>query len=106
MRRFYRTGAIASDDRTFFRTSTAAMGRRMQPANAQFLAEAFAFLGDREEALHYVELGVAAGLPDRTWIERCPLLAPLRDHPRFRELASQVIERAEATLAVISEGFA
>lgn len=51
----------------------------------------------------YVELAVDAGLQDRMWFERCPLLASVRERPRFGELAAIVASRANAVLAAIRD---
>ena len=45
------------------------------------------------------QLRVAAGLPafvDTDWMERCPVLEKLREHPDFPVLAAQVHRRADA----------
>jgi len=37
------------------------------------------------------------------WFERCPLLASVRERPRFGELAAIVASRANAVLAAIRD---
>ncbi len=74
---------------------------RMQATRAQFMAEFLLFADDPDEALGWIERSVDSGLQDHLWLERCPLLAPLRDRPRFRELAAVVAERARAVVAAV-----
>jgi eukaryotic-like serine/threonine-protein kinase len=103
LRDIYRTGTLEPAARAHIAASIRAMTRRLRVANTQFVAELFAFLGDHDAALEYIELGVDAGLQDRVWLERCPLLAPLRDRPRFRELSDIVVARATAVLAAVRD---
>ena len=74
---------------------------RLRASRSQFMAELMAFVGEHDAALELVDLGVAAGLQDYLWMQRCPLLEPLRTRPRFGELAAIVGERAEAVLAAV-----
>lgn len=61
----------------------------------QLTAEMFAYCGAREEALRTVEQAVIeAQLFDLMWLERCPLLAPLRKTARWPALRTQVEQRA------------
>jgi serine/threonine-protein kinase len=73
----------------------------MRASRLQFLAEFILFVGDHDAGLTWVERAVEAGLQDFIWLERCPLLGPLRDRPRFQELVDQLRERATAVLASV-----
>ncbi|WP_437741251.1 protein kinase [Sorangium sp. So ce1504] len=69
----------------------------------QLQAEFAAFLGQRELALAALELSLADGLFDLIWLERCPVLAPLRDEPRYAAVHAAVQRRASAVVAVYRE---
>ncbi len=66
-------------------------------------AEAAARAGDRERALSSLAGAVAARLSDVAWLERCPLLDIVRDHPSFAAVLdatrSRTAERALKKLA-------
>ena len=78
---------------------TARTAPRRQAFYYQLRAEAVALLGRREQALLAIEGASACGLVDLLWLDRCPLLHELREHPRFVELRSEVAERARSILA-------
>ena len=59
-------------------------------------AEIFAFLGRDEDAIRAVESAAESGLGDLAWVERCPLLAPLKGHPRFEAARAEIAARAAA----------
>jgi serine/threonine-protein kinase len=61
---------------------------------AYWLATAHAMLGDREDALHWLERAVELGNENRTWFESDPNWESLRTDPRFRELMGR-LEAAE-----------
>ncbi len=63
---------------------------------AQIEAEIFAFLGRDEDAIRAVESAAESGLGDLAWVERCPLLAPLKGHPRFEAARAEIAARAAA----------
>ncbi|WP_437276649.1 protein kinase [Sorangium sp. So ce375] len=69
----------------------------------QLQAEFAAFLGQRELALAALELSLADGLFDLIWLERCPVLASLRDDPRYAAVHAEVHRRASAVVAVYRE---
>jgi eukaryotic-like serine/threonine-protein kinase len=64
----------------------------------QLQAEASAFFGDDDRALAHVRESVEEGLIDIAWVDRCPLLAPLRQDPRFSAIREPVARRAEEIL--------
>ncbi len=99
--RAYSTGRLDDADRETMRKVVNVTSPRLRAARSQFIAELLMFAGDPPAALEYVELGVGAGLQDYLWIERCPLLEPLRGTARFDELAAIVRERATTVLAAV-----
>jgi eukaryotic-like serine/threonine-protein kinase len=64
----------------------------------QLVAESEAYLGDRERALDALERAARTGLADVAWFDRCPLLAPLREDPRFAAARVPVAARAEGII--------
>jgi serine/threonine-protein kinase len=76
-------------------------GSRLKAALAQFATEYLAVAGDHERALDVLAIAVGAGIQDHLWLERCPVLEPLRALPRFRELAAVVAKRAADVLGAI-----
>ena len=70
---------------------------------SQIAAEAAGFLGDVERGLAYTEQASIAGTFDLAWMDGCPLLAGLRDHPRFQAARVAVEARAAAIEAAYLE---
>jgi serine/threonine-protein kinase len=68
--------------------------QRLRATRAQFSAEFFAYVGDHDAAFDCVVTAFDSGLADHLWLQRCPMLDPLRERPRFRELAEVVAVRA------------
>jgi serine/threonine-protein kinase len=101
--RYYRTHELRPEDVDAVQDSIPSTSQRLQAATTQFFAEVLAHAGEPGRALDFIDMSVAAGLHDRQWIRRCPLLAPLRAHPRFLALASIVDGRAEVAIAAVRE---
>jgi tetratricopeptide (TPR) repeat protein len=57
---------------------------------AYWLATTHAMLGDREDALRWLERAIELGNENRTWFESDPNWEPLRQDPRFRELMQRL----------------
>jgi TolB-like protein len=74
---------------------------RNRAVRSQYVAELFLFCDREEAAAAAVETAVDAGLQDLLWMDRCPLLAPLRVRPSFALLREKVAVRAEAVLAAV-----
>jgi TolB-like protein/predicted Ser/Thr protein kinase len=74
---------------------------RLRATRSQFVCEYLMFCGEHDLALGILEGGVTAGLTDQLWMERCPLLAPLRGRPEFQALARTVEARAQAVLDAV-----
>jgi len=53
---------------------------------------------DPEWAFDALARATAAGLMDVSWMDRCPMLAELRAHPRFAPLRARVAAIAKATI--------
>ncbi len=103
MRQVYATGVFTDADREELGALVRSLNVRRRAANAQFMAELLMFVGHPEDAMTYIEVAIDAGLQDRVWLERCPLLAPLRERPRFQELATLVGNRADAVIAAVRD---
>ena len=65
----------------------------------QMWAEQTAFWDDRERTLAHLEAATDAALVDLVWLDLCPLLAFVREEPRFVELRARVRARAQAIWA-------
>ncbi len=65
----------------------------------QLEAECALSLGDTERGLAAIERGVALGLFDQAWMDFCPLLAGVREHPRFLAVKALVDARAARVVA-------
>ncbi|HEU4408070.1 MAG TPA: protein kinase [Polyangiaceae bacterium] len=62
----------------------------------QLLAEVACLAGDAREAASAIALARDAALFDRPWLERCPLLAPVRHTPEFGGALESARAHAEA----------
>jgi eukaryotic-like serine/threonine-protein kinase len=92
---FHRTGSFAPGDRDKCEAFIRSAGPRMRASLMQFMAEHLMFCGEPDNALDYIEQAIAAGMQDQLWMQRCPIIAPLRSSPRFQQLATVVAKRAE-----------
>lgn len=68
------------------------------------LAQIHAVRGESEEALRWLERGVEAGWVEAGITVRDPLLASIRDEPRYRTLVSRMRERSEELRRRVIEG--
>ncbi len=57
------------------------------------VAECYALLGDKAQALEWLERAVRAGDDRAAWFERDPLLAAVRNEPRFRQIVESIRNR-------------
>ncbi len=76
-------------------TAQGPMSPRFRALVAQCVCEIRAARGDVEGAEEKLREAVAFELVDLAWLERCPVLAPLRDRSAWREALPIVRERAE-----------
>jgi serine/threonine-protein kinase len=67
----------------------------------QIAAEMLAFVGRDESCVQMIAESDALGLIDVTWMDRCPLLAPVRTSPAFAVLRERVAARAKGALDVL-----
>ncbi len=56
-------------------------------------AEFYAAMGDTAKALEWLDRGVRIGDDREEWLRRDPLLASIRDHPRFQQMLASVAYR-------------
>jgi Flp pilus assembly protein TadD len=63
---------------------------RDEPAIIYNLACLHCLLGEKEEALSYLERSVEHGYGYRSWFENDADLASLREHPRFQALLNKM----------------
>jgi len=91
------TRSLADAHRTYLRglVDNADVASRVRPLYHQLQAEVLGFLGEHEGAMAAVIGSVAAGLHDRLWMQRCPVIAPLRADRRWPQLEARVSERAD-----------
>ena len=64
-------------------------------ATASNVAEFYAVLGDRPKSLEWLDRAVRAGDERADWFERDPLLANIRQEPRFRQIVEGIRYRLE-----------
>ena len=73
----------------------------LRAVRAQLGAEMLCYVGEVDRAADAVGRAVAAGLYDVNWMDRCPLLEPLRAHPAWPALHRDVAARAAEIRAAI-----
>jgi eukaryotic-like serine/threonine-protein kinase len=97
------TGSLPDAHRDYITTQFTAAGQapHFVITKHQYACEIFAYRGERAAALTHLELAVASGLIDETWLERCPVLAPLRDAPAFATARVVVRERTQQVRAAL-----
>jgi serine/threonine-protein kinase len=79
----------------------APVGSRFRPVLYQHVAELSAQLGQHERALGAVEKAAEALLFDLVWLDRCPVLEPLRGSPRFVAARQVVAARADEVILAL-----
>ncbi|MEO8876559.1 MAG: hypothetical protein ABI461_13295, partial [Polyangiaceae bacterium] len=67
----------------------------------QIVVEIRATFGDPDKALDALEESARGKLSDLTWLDLCPLLDSIRNHPRFLAVREEVAARASEALAVL-----
>jgi hypothetical protein len=58
-------------------------------------AEFYAVMGDTAKALEWVDRAVRMGDDREDWLRRDPLLASIRDEPRFQQIVASVAYRRQ-----------
>jgi len=69
--------------------------------NAQLRAEMFAYVGRHADTLEALRSADANGIIDIVWLDRCPLLDPLRSDPDFEMIQRRVTLRARRVIESI-----
>ena len=98
---FYARGAFQPGELERMLATADVANQRLRAARFQFTVEFLCALDLRALALDYLEHCSAAGLHDRVWLTRCPLLAPLRAEPRYAAVAATLAARARSVLDAI-----
>jgi len=99
---FHRTGEMPEPIRRWYLDRAAhTLNARLRSSRLQFIVETHAYMRDHETALTALQASVDAGLYDILWIDRCPVLAPMRELARFRELGEIVRQRARAIIDAV-----
>lgn len=62
---------------------------------AAWVAESYAVLGEKAAALDWLDRAVRGGDERAEWFQRDPLLATIRDEPRFRQILESILYRRE-----------
>jgi tetratricopeptide (TPR) repeat protein len=62
----------------------------LQPLGALDTAEIYAVLGEKEKAIEWLDRSMRKGDGRVDWIRRDPLLASLREHPRFQQILTSM----------------
>jgi serine/threonine-protein kinase len=75
---------------------SATQNPRFLSLTEQLATEVYAALGELDEARLHLMRAATNVLVDLEWLDRCPLLVPLRAHPSFGEARRRVRARAEA----------
>ena len=58
-------------------------------------AEFYAVMGDADKALDWLDRAVRMGDDREDWLRRDPLLASIRQHPRFQQILASVAYRRQ-----------
>jgi len=82
-------------------SESARQGSRLRPLLFQVQAELLAYVGHLDEALEAITAAVASQLFDLVWLERCPLLDPLRTRPEMALLGAEVAARCAPIRAAL-----
>ena len=101
MLRVLETGAFGAEDAARNDAMIAATppGSRPRRLFVQLKVEQLAFAGKFDEAQEALPDAIEAGLLDVPWMDRCPLLAPLRGRAAFAAMRDRVASRAEPVAA-------
>ncbi len=89
------TADVATIEGLFAHDLVEGAGRRRMSYGHQMIAESLLSQGHVAAALAHVEASAALPLIDVAWLDRCPLLAPLRGEPRFAKARAIVTARVE-----------
>jgi serine/threonine-protein kinase len=90
----------ASSDRILAEGVEATAGR-LHTVRLQYKAEAMLFLGEPDRALAAIGQAATQGMVDLLWLERCPLVTPLRGNPDLERARRIVADRADAVARAV-----
>ncbi|MGH9670489.1 MAG: protein kinase domain-containing protein [Terriglobales bacterium] len=88
-----RPEALKEMDREVLKYAAAA------PMSTAYAAEFYAILGDKDKSLDWLERAVRSGDERDEWFRRDPLLADVRNHPRFQQILESVAYRRQQQAA-------
>lgn len=77
------------------------LGLRRRTFFLQLNAEIYAFVFEVDHALKSLAAAIDAGLMDLVWMDRCPILEPVRQDPRFVPLRAEVAARAQPVVIAL-----
>jgi serine/threonine-protein kinase len=90
-----RDTGLTPAQREFLTTRAGGASGRIRVLLLQRNVEIFAFMGDVDDAFAALGDAVDGGLIDHAWMSLCPVLAVVRDDPRFAAPRATVAERAD-----------
>jgi TolB-like protein len=98
-----RTQTVTAESRSAYEreAGVAGPGTRRYPVVLQFLSEVLLAVGDVDGARDALGRAVSGGLSDLAWMDRCPLLAPLRTEESWPGLRKEVAARASRVLDAV-----
>jgi serine/threonine-protein kinase len=76
-------------------------GSRRRTLFFQVNAEIYAYVFEVDHSLRSIAAAIEAGLIDLFWMDRCPVLEPVRKDARFLPLRAQVSRRADEIIAAL-----
>jgi serine/threonine protein kinase/tetratricopeptide (TPR) repeat protein len=76
-------------------------GSRRRTLFFQVNAEVYAYVFEIDQSLTSIAEAIKSGLIDLLWLDRCPVLEPVRKDARFAALRAPVAARAEQILAAL-----
>ena len=96
------SGGVSEQVRAFIDSQFAQQHQapRLATFKHMLATELTAFVLDLPAAMRQLESAVSAGLTDQNWLERCPVLAPLRKLPEFERLSAVTRQRAARARAI------
>jgi len=75
----------------------------LQPFGALEVAEVYALIGENERAIEWMERLMRKGDGRVDWIRRDPLLAKVREHPRFKQIVASMEFRRQQSAPVLKQ---
>jgi serine/threonine-protein kinase len=104
MIRLAATGKANEADREIFDETLPVDGSRSSrnvAFHGQMRCEIHVAMGESANALDALRIADASGLLDLVWLEKCPLLAPLRGTRDYQDVLAHTKERAARVIAAL-----